>query len=81
MRKEAEKMNSACQKFYAFIPIVRTDLQAIPTEGTDQNYVDRWLEKQKKMIEEKCTVGNHSRQLIRAITGREPASTGKAITR
>ena len=50
MKKEARDMKSICQSFYAVLPDVRTDFQAIPTQGTDQNYVDQWLEKLKKTI-------------------------------
>ena len=33
---------------------VQTDLAAIPTDNTDRNYVDRWLEQEmKKYREEK----------------------------
>ena len=54
MRAEAEDMKSICQVFYAVLPDVETDFKAMPTEGTDRNYVDAWLEKQKRMIEEEC---------------------------
>ena len=46
VNKEAKEMKSLCQAFYAVLPDVRTDFEAIPNEGTDQNYVDKWLEKQ-----------------------------------
>ena len=45
-------MESVCQVFYAALPDVKTDFKAMPTEGTDRDYVDKWLEKQK--IEEEC---------------------------
>lgn len=45
MNKEAKEIKDLCQGFYAIIPAVRTDFEAIPAEGTDQNYVDQWLKK------------------------------------
>ncbi len=53
MSKTAREMKSLCQVFYAALPDVRTDFAAIPNEDTDQNYVDKWLEKQLANIEEK----------------------------
>lgn len=69
MKKEAKDMKSICQVFYAVLPDVRSDFLAIPTEGTDQNYIDKWLEKQKKMIEERCSVKALARKLLAAISG------------
>ena len=54
MKVEARDMKSACRAFFAALPDVKSDFEAMPTEGTDRNYVDEWLEKQKKMIEEEC---------------------------
>ena len=67
MKKEAKDMKSTCQIFYAVLPDVRTDFLAIPTEGTDQNYVDKWLEKQEKTIREKCSVPGLVGKLLEAI--------------
>ena len=66
MNKEAKEMRSICQAFYAVLPDVRTDFLAIPTEGTDQNYVDKWLEKQKKVIEEKVSIRKLLTDLLRS---------------
>ena len=68
MNKQAKGMKSTCQVFYAVLPDVRTDFLAIPTEGTDQNYVDKWLEQQKKTIQEKCVASNLILKLLKAIT-------------
>ena len=54
---EAKEMKSLCQAFWAVLPAVRTDFEAIPEEGTDQNYVDKWLEKQLAAIEKKKRSG------------------------
>jgi hypothetical protein len=53
MSKKAKEMKSLCQAFYAVLPDVRTDFAAIPSESTDQNYIDMWLEKQLAEIEKK----------------------------
>ena len=68
MNKQAKGMKSTCQVFYAVLPDVRTDFLAIPTEGTDQNYVDKWLEQQKKTIQEKCLVSTLALKLLKALT-------------
>lgn len=70
MNKEAKDMKSICRNFYAVIPNVRTDFLAIPQDGTDQNYVDKWLEKQKKTIRENCKVPKFVKNFtLKAITG------------
>ena len=68
MKTQAKDMKSVCQTFYSVIPEVRTDFLAIPTTGTDQNYVDKWLEKQKKTIIENCKLPLLARKLLEAIT-------------
>ena len=75
MKKKAKEMKSICQAFFAMLPAVRTDFEAIPTEGTDQNYVDRWLEEQKKIIKEKVSVTKIAKSLLRAIAGSPDSST------
>lgn len=75
MKKEAKEMKSICQAFFAVLPAVRTDFEAIPTKGTDQNYVDRWLEEQKKVIKEKVSVKRLVSELLGAITGAAGSST------
>ncbi|XP_028399608.1 uncharacterized protein LOC114523009 [Dendronephthya gigantea] len=46
----ARDINSLCCTFYAALPDVRTDFEALPVEDTDQNYVERWLEKTRAEI-------------------------------
>ena len=53
MNNEAKDLKSLCQAFYAVLPAVRTDFKAIPTEGTNQNFVDKWLEEQRAAITKK----------------------------
>lgn len=69
MKKEAREMKSMCQAFYAILPAVRTDFETIPAKGTDRNYVDRWLEKQRKIIKEKVSLKKLARDLLTAIAG------------
>lgn len=69
MKKEAKEMKLICQAFFAVLPAVRTDFEAIPTEGTDQNYVDRWLEEQKRVIKEKVSLKRLASELLGTITG------------
>ena len=67
MKKEARDMKSICQSFYAVLPDVMTDFRAIPTQGTDHNYVDQWLEKQEKTIREKCSVPGLAGKILKAM--------------
>ena len=67
MKKAAGDMKSTCKIFYAVLPDVKTDFLAIPTEGTDQNYVDKWLEKQEETIREKCSVPGLAGMILKAI--------------
>ena len=69
-------MKTLCRGFYAVIPEIRTDFQAIPSEGTDQNYIDRWLEKQKKAIQEKHSVRKLASKFLLAITAPAPDKNG-----
>jgi len=52
LRNKSREIKAGCRSFHGVLPSVRTDFQAIPTERTDENYVDDWLKKQKKIIEE-----------------------------
>jgi hypothetical protein len=72
IRNEAKELKSLCQAFYAVLPAVRTDFEAIPDEGTDQNYVDKWLEKQLAETEKKRSMAQ--KFLLSILTG----SKGKA---
>ena len=53
MSEKAKKINPSCHAFYAALPAVRTDFEAIPDEGTDQNYIDKWLEEKLTEIRKK----------------------------
>ena len=53
VKNEAKDLKCLCQALYAVLPDVRTDFEAIPTEGKDQNFVDKWLEEKRAGIEKK----------------------------
>jgi len=54
LKGKSSEIKAGCRAFHGVLPSVRTDFQAIPTEGTDENYVDKWLNKQKEIINENC---------------------------
>ncbi|KAK3737719.1 hypothetical protein QZH41_007265 [Actinostola sp. cb2023] len=75
---KAREIKYYCQQFIRILPSVRTDFQAIPTEGTDQNYIDRWLEKQTKTIKETCTEKPPARDAIAAVGGESKPPKSRA---
>jgi hypothetical protein len=54
VKGKSSEIKAGCRAFHGVLPSVRTNFQAIPTEGTDVNYVDKWFSKQKEIINEKC---------------------------
>ena len=50
---KTKKINLFCHTFYAALPAVRTDFEAIPDEDTEQNYIDKWLEEKLTEIRKK----------------------------
>ena len=54
LKRKANEVKSGCRSFHGILPAVRSNFQAIPTEGTNHNYVDHWLAKQKQIIRENC---------------------------
>jgi hypothetical protein len=54
LSSKAREIKAGCRSFHGILPSVRTDFEAIPTDGTDENYVDQWLKRQKKIIDENC---------------------------
>lgn len=66
-KEKALQIKGYCKKFIRYLPSVKTDLKAIPTEGTDQNFIDRWLEKQKRIINDSCT-SRYAREIITLMT-------------
>jgi len=67
MSKKASKIMGSCVKFFAVLPSIRSDLDAIPTEGTDQKYVDGWIEKQTEIIRNRCSSNRFVENAIKAI--------------
>lgn len=68
MKNKATNVKKGCHAFHAILPSVRTDFAAIPFEGVDQNYVDKWLQQQKKVIEEKAKAAGLKSLLMKAIS-------------
>ena len=54
LKAKANEIKGGCRAFYGMLPAVRSDFKAIPTEGTDFNYVDGWLDRQKQLIDDNC---------------------------
>lgn len=50
MNETSDGIINDCKQFYSVIPSICTDFKAIPTVGTDQDYVDQWLKEQKNII-------------------------------
>ena len=63
-----EIMND-CTGFIESLPAICSDLDAIPTNCGDQNYVDRWLERQKKAIRHKFSNESLVVRIVTAISG------------
>jgi len=54
LREMCSSIKAGSRDFNGVLPSVRTNFLAIPLERTDENYVDHWLKKQKKIIDENC---------------------------
>ena len=79
MRSKANVIKNGCRGFFAVLPSVRTDFEAIPAEGTDQNYVDKWLEKQKEIINKSFSLKALAAKMITAIITGCTAELSKAL--
>ena len=66
MRREAQDMKSICQTFSAVLPEVKSDFEAISSEGTDQDYVDRCLKEHRGIIRATCTTSTLASSLLAA---------------
>jgi len=51
MKGKAGRIMGGCNEFLEVLPAISSDLEAIPTEDTNQNYVDKCLESHMKMME------------------------------
>lgn len=71
MKNKANDIKGYCQGFYAMIPQVRTDFEAINFEIGDKNYVDEWLVKKKKEINEKyrSNLKGSLKKMVQLMTG------------
>ena len=70
IRDEAHQMIARCNKFFAVLPAVRTDMEAIPKVRADRILVANLIEKQKAVIRDKCSNQNLARKLLEVITKR-----------
>ena len=77
MNETADGIINDCKGLYSVLPAIRTDFEAIPTEGTDQNYVDEWLKEQKEIIWKTCSLKEIAKKLIDAIPKAIQASNAK----
>lgn len=69
MRREAQDIKTICQTFSATLSDVKADFEAISIEGTDQDYVDRYLAGHREIIRETCTTSNLASSLLAVTTG------------
>jgi len=77
MNETADGIINDCKGLYSVLPSIRTDFAAIPTEGTNQNYVDEWLKEQKEIIWKACSLKEIAKKLINAIPKAIQASNTK----
>ena len=56
MQGKASIIMNNSDRFLGVLPDVRTDFEVIPVTGTDENYVDKWLQRQKALIEKECGI-------------------------
>jgi hypothetical protein len=52
MKNKVVTINPSCHAFFAALPAILTDFEAIPDDGTDQTYIEMWLEKKLAEIKE-----------------------------
>ena len=69
MRNCSSKIVDGCKNFLELLPAIRSDLDAIPTNSGDDNYVDRWLERQAKAIRHKFSNESFVVKMLTAISG------------
>ena len=48
MKKKAQQLSSNSMRFLMMTDMMRSDIDAIPEEASDKNYVDEWFEQQKE---------------------------------
>ena len=67
IRDEAHQMIARCNKFFAVLPAVRTDLDAISKDRADHISVANLIERQRASIRKKCSNENLARELLEVI--------------
>ena len=48
MKGNAKEIEENCKLFLAVARFIKTQLDSIPTDNSDKNHVDRWLELQQE---------------------------------
>ena len=48
MNKKAQQLSNNSMRFLMMTHMMRSDIDAIPEEASDKNYVDEWFEQQKE---------------------------------
>ena len=51
MKKKAQQLSSNSMRFLMMTDMMRTDINAIPEEPSDKNYVDQWFEDQQQKFQ------------------------------
>ena len=55
MKSKSEEIKRLCTMFLAKLPEIRDNFQAIPKDGTDQDYVDGCLARHRGIIQDNCS--------------------------
>lgn len=69
MRREAQDMKPICQTFIATLPDVKSDFEAMSSEGADQDYVECCLRGHREIIRETWTTSNLASSFLAVTTG------------
>lgn len=50
MKKKAREVKHSCQSFFGAVSAVTSDFSCVPSTTSDNKYVDKWLEEQRRKI-------------------------------
>ena len=51
MKNSSKEIEQGCERFLAVAQFIKTQMDVIPKDPSDDNYVDRWLEEQLEKFE------------------------------
>ena len=75
MKNRAKELNETCVQFLSLTDMMRNNLAAIPSEPNDKNYVDQWLDMQKKeFLQEKSTIWMRIQDTVARVANNYPMS-------